>query len=82
VAQFSGGILTSSTMPLFNSMDSLMTTEPLTTEPLAGEQPIRVDHHDKWGAETIPRDPSLPYEVNRIMLEEEEETLKPTNKLN
>jgi PPM family protein phosphatase len=83
VAQFSGGILSATTMPLFNSVDSLTITEPLiTTEPLPGEPTIRIDHHDKWGAETIPRDPSLPYEVSRIMLEEEEETLKPTNKLN
>jgi PPM family protein phosphatase len=82
IAQFSGGVLSSTTMPLYNSSNSLMVTEPLTTEPLPGEPTIRVDQHDKWGAETIPRDPSLPYEVSRIMLEEEEETLKPTNKLN
>jgi PPM family protein phosphatase len=83
VAQFSGGVLSSTTMPL-NSGDSLMVTEPLmTTEPLPGEPNVRADQqHDKWGAETIPRDPSLPYEVSRIMLEEEEETLKPTNRLN
>jgi len=36
---------------------------------------------DRWGAETIPRDPSLPREIDVNLLDDEEETIPPTEKL-
>jgi PPM family protein phosphatase len=36
---------------------------------------------DRWGAETIPRDPNLPYEVDLGLVDDEEETIPPTEKL-
>jgi hypothetical protein len=32
---------------------------------------------ERWGAETLPRDPNLPYEVDIDLLDDEEETLPP-----
>jgi protein phosphatase len=40
-------------------------------------QPVSEKPVDRWGAETIARDPSLPYEVDLNDLYEEEETLRP-----
>jgi protein phosphatase len=37
---------------------------------------------DRWGAETIPRDPDLPYEIDEVLLDDEEETIPPTGQLN
>jgi protein phosphatase len=76
IAQFSGGKLLTPTMPFSNSS---VITEPLTSS----DSFNKADVLDKWGAETIPRDPNLPHEVSQIMLEEEEEdTIKPTHRLN
>ncbi|HEX8184831.1 MAG TPA: SpoIIE family protein phosphatase, partial [Blastocatellia bacterium] len=36
---------------------------------------------DRWGAETIPRDPDLPYEIDLGLVDDEEETIPPTEKL-
>ena len=36
---------------------------------------------DRWGAETIPRDPDLPYEIDLDLVDDEEETIPPTEKL-
>jgi serine/threonine protein phosphatase PrpC len=36
---------------------------------------------DRWGAETIPRDLNLPYEVDLDLVDDEEETIPPTEKL-
>src|SRR2546423_7790973 len=36
---------------------------------------------DRWGAETIPRDPDLPYEVDLDLVDDEEETIPPTERL-
>jgi protein phosphatase len=43
-----------------------------TTVPLAGK-----DAAERWGAETIPRDPNLPYEIDSILLDDEDETIPP-----
>jgi PPM family protein phosphatase len=37
--------------------------------------------HERWGAETIPRDPNIPYEVDLDLVDDEEETIPPTNRL-
>ncbi|MBI3651147.1 MAG: serine/threonine-protein phosphatase [Acidobacteria bacterium] len=71
IAQFSGGRLSTATMPLNQ-------TEPLTS----GDEVSKAEPHDRWGAQTIPRDPRLPYEISQIMIEEEEDTIKPTSRLN
>jgi protein phosphatase len=70
IAQFSGGKLLSATQPLNQ-------TEPLSSN----DSFSSFEAHNKWGAETIPRDPRLPHEISQIMIEEEEDTLKPTNRL-
>jgi serine/threonine protein phosphatase PrpC len=62
VAQVSGGRLTS---PSF--------LDPNTTAPLVSDTPP----HERWGAETISRDPNLPYEIDHDLLDDEEETLPP-----
>src|SRR5262245_58139874 len=48
--------------------------EPNTTAPLVSDTPPQ----ERWGAETIPRDESLPYEIDDTLLDDEEETLPPT----
>jgi protein phosphatase len=48
------------------------------TLPLDGTAP---PPQDRWGAETIPRDPNLPYEVDLDLVDDEEETIPPTEKL-
>lgn len=47
------------------------------TMPLNGTANLQ----DRWGAETIPRDPNLPYEVDLGLVDDEEETIPPTEKL-
>ena len=44
-----------------------------TTAPLVSDVPPP----ERWGAETIPRDPGLPYEIDHSLLDDEEETLAP-----
>jgi protein phosphatase len=44
-----------------------------TTAPLVSDTPPQ----ERWGAETIPRDPNLPYEIDNVLLDDEEETLPP-----
>ena len=50
---------------------------PRETVPLtSGDSP-----HERWGAETIPRDPNIPYEVDLDLVDDEEETIPPTDRL-
>ncbi len=65
VAQVTGGKLQP---PETNSRGTI----PLTSSDYSQE---------RWGAETIPRDSSLPYEVDLDLLDDEEETIPPTNRL-
>jgi protein phosphatase len=62
IAQVTGGKLKSA-----NYID------PHTTAPLVSDTPPP----DRWGAETLPRDPGLPYEIDHELLDDEEETLSP-----
>ena len=39
--------------------------------------PLAVDESDRWGAETIPRDPDLPYSIDDSLVDDEEATLPP-----
>jgi protein phosphatase len=50
---------------------------------LEGASPAQTgSKNDRWGAETIPRDPDLPYEIDLGLVDDEEETLPPpTEKL-
>src|SRR5215813_660536 len=48
--------------------------EPNTTAPLVSDTPPQ----ERWGAETIPRDATLPYEIDDSLLDDEEETLPPS----
>jgi hypothetical protein len=66
VAQVSGGNLLS---PSANDSGG--------TLPLASQTAVP----DRWGAETIPRDPDLPWEVDDVLLDDEEETIPPTGPL-
>jgi serine/threonine protein phosphatase PrpC len=36
---------------------------------------------DRWGADTIPRDPDLPYEIDPNLLDDEEDTLRPADRV-
>jgi protein phosphatase len=72
VAQFSGGGLQPpdlrpevATIPLGGRTGDLLAENPLI-------QP-------RWGAVTLPRDPNLPYEISMEMVDEEDETLRPTD---
>jgi serine/threonine protein phosphatase PrpC len=47
------------------------------TVPLASSD----QSQERWGAETLPRDPNIPYEVDLYLLDDEEETIPPTNRL-
>ena len=73
IAQFSGGRLQPAPEQNFP------TTEPF----VSGAWTLKSDLAERWGIENVPRDPNLPMpgDVNQIMLEEEEETLRPTDKL-
>jgi PPM family protein phosphatase len=73
IAQFSGGRLQPASEQLVN------TTEPF----ISGAWTLKSELAERWGIETVPRDPNLPHpvDVNQIMIEEEEETLRPTDKL-
>ena len=66
VAQVSGGKLRPSDPN--NSNETL---------PLASNTPGQ----DRWGAETLARDPDLPYEIDDVLLDDEEETIPPTGSL-
>jgi protein phosphatase len=66
IAQFAGGALKSPERRTGGFTAGLI-SEPGATE--------------RWGAESIPRDPELPYEVEDQLLDDEEETLSPTDKL-
>ncbi|HXG93524.1 MAG TPA: Stp1/IreP family PP2C-type Ser/Thr phosphatase [Blastocatellia bacterium] len=48
-------------------------TDPDITLPLTGD----ISPQERWGAETIPRDETLPYEIDADLLDNEEETLPP-----
>jgi protein phosphatase len=50
--------------------------EPNSTAPLVSDTPPP----ERWGAETIPRDGSLPYEIDHQLVDDEEETLAPPTK--
>jgi serine/threonine protein phosphatase PrpC len=65
VAQVSGGKLRSDA------------TDPTVTLPL----PSKSLTEERWGAETIDRDPNLPYEIDDVLLDDEEETIPPPDHL-
>ena len=80
VAQFSGKALQ------LNATSPLSFTEPLTSTGsgnLGGNlPPAAAPVADRWGAETVPRDPNLPPDPGYIVIEEElEDTAQPTNRL-
>ncbi|HJZ68705.1 MAG TPA: PP2C family serine/threonine-protein phosphatase [Blastocatellia bacterium] len=56
----------------------------LTAEEAAPDQritaPLAVDESERWGAETIPRDPDLPYSIDDSLVDDEEATLPPEDK--
>jgi protein phosphatase len=66
VAQVSGG-----------KLPSAVTNDSTGTLPLASTTPAS----ERWGAETIPRSPELPYEIDDVLLDDEEETIPPTGQL-
>jgi protein phosphatase len=66
IAQVSGGRL----LPEESAPDQRI-TEPLFIGDLQQE---------RWGAETIPRDPDLPYSIDDSLLDDEESTLPPEDK--
>lgn len=73
VAQFAGGHL--------NPIESPEATE---TKPLkSGTGPVTVEAPSpmRWGATSIARDPDLPHEIDSELLDEEEDTLRPTGDL-
>lgn len=43
----------------------------------SGPLPMRANAAERWGAETIPRDPDLPFEIDSALLDDEEDTLRP-----
>jgi protein phosphatase len=47
--------------------------DPNATAPLVSDTPPP----ERWGAETLPRDSRLPYEIDHDLLDDEEETLSP-----
>ena len=70
VAQFAGGRL-----------KPVERFDPDETMPLkSGTGPVKADppQPSAWGAITIPRDPALPQEIDSGLLDEEEDTLRPT----
>lgn len=72
VAQFTGGKL----QPLSDSDSNqrlLHSTAPLSS----GTSPLKAMELDRWGAETIPRDPNLPYEIDLALIDDEEDTIRP-----
>lgn len=74
VAQVTGGKLPPLDLPVPSVTVPLISdaTAPLTSHPPLPE---------RWGAETLPRDPNLPYEVDLDLVDDEEETIPPTSKL-
>jgi PPM family protein phosphatase len=77
VAQVTGGKL----MPADANgaaAEAARTDQPVAAERGAGTTPLRTGAlNDRWGAETIPRDPDLPYEIDLGLVDDEEETLPP-----
>jgi protein phosphatase len=70
VAQFAGGRL-----------KPVERIDPDETKPLkSGTGPMTVEAPppSRWGAISIPRDPALPQEIDSGLLDEEEDTLRPT----
>jgi serine/threonine protein phosphatase PrpC len=65
VAQVSGGKLRSDA------------SDPTGTLP----RPSKSLTQERWGAETIDRDPTLPYEIDDVLLDDEEETIPPPGHL-
>ena len=58
--------------------DAAATPKPRAAARGAGTTPLRTGAlNDRWGAETIPRDPNLPYEIDLGLVDDEEETLPP-----
>jgi PPM family protein phosphatase len=64
IAQFAGGGLQQP-----DELSSVGDTIPLA---------VNVNQSDRWGAVTIPRDPNLPDEVDPALLDDEEDTLAPS----
>jgi PPM family protein phosphatase len=48
--------------------------DPASTAPLTSSTPTL----ERWGVASIPRDPNLPYEIEDTLLDDEEDTLRPT----
>jgi PPM family protein phosphatase len=74
VAQFNGGKLqpvegAASSPPLLHS------TAPLSSG--TSTTPLKESDQDRWGAETIPRDPNLPFEIDLALIDDEEDTMRP-----
>ncbi|HVF90831.1 MAG TPA: PP2C family serine/threonine-protein phosphatase [Blastocatellia bacterium] len=72
VAQFTGGKL----QPLQDGDSTprlLHSTAPLS----GGTAPLKASDGDRWGAETVPRDPNLPYEIDLALIDDEEDTIRP-----
>ncbi|HKY05648.1 MAG TPA: PP2C family serine/threonine-protein phosphatase [Blastocatellia bacterium] len=73
VAQFTGGKLRA-----FESKDAdrdQNETAPLQSGTGSLEQNDKSS--DRWGAETVPRHPDLPYEIDPELLDDEEDTIRP-----
>ena len=75
VAQFAGGLL----KPV--EIEDAAETQPLKSG--TGPVPTKVDKPmpARWGATTIPRDPDLPREIDVELLDDEEDTLRPSGNL-
>jgi hypothetical protein len=73
VAQFAGGHL----KPV--EVEDVAETKPLKsgTGPVTIEAPSPM----RWEAKSIPRDPDLPRDIDAELLDEEEDTLRPTGDL-
>jgi serine/threonine protein phosphatase PrpC len=69
IAQFSGGRL----MPAESGEDKSTAILGSNSGPL----PAKASVVERWGAETIPRDPNLPFEIDSALLDDEEDTLRP-----
>lgn len=71
IAQVSGGRLSSADQPDDN------TTAPLTTGSTREAREARQTPQERWGAETIARDPELPDHIDHDLVDDEEATIPP-----
>jgi serine/threonine protein phosphatase PrpC len=73
VSQFAGGHL--------NPIEAPEATETKPLKSGTGPVTVEVPSPMRWGATSIPRDPDLPHEIDSELLDEEEDTLRPTGDL-